>query len=127
MSFLLDTDTCSAQLKSGALIHRLVQYSGRLSIEETFASMALETIADWILARTRERAATEVTEPTEDRTNFSQDQKRSLFSYILQVLSVISVSSVADERGWPQFATLIPWPDFRPRLRRSRGRGSRHI
>ena len=28
----------------------------------------------------------------------------------LQVLSMIAVSSVADERGGPQFATLIPWP-----------------
>jgi tRNA(fMet)-specific endonuclease VapC len=32
MSFLLDTDTCSAHLKSGALTHRMMQYSGRLHI-----------------------------------------------------------------------------------------------
>jgi len=32
MSFLLDTDTCSAHLKSGALAHRLVQHTGRLHI-----------------------------------------------------------------------------------------------
>ncbi len=30
MSFLLDTDTCSAQLKTGALTHRMVQYSARV-------------------------------------------------------------------------------------------------
>jgi tRNA(fMet)-specific endonuclease VapC len=33
MSFLLDTDTCSAHLKRpSGLMHRFVQYSGRLSI-----------------------------------------------------------------------------------------------
>ena len=33
MSFLLDTDTCSAHLKRPAgLIHRFVQHSGRLYI-----------------------------------------------------------------------------------------------
>ncbi len=32
MSFLLDTDTCSAQLKSGSLTPRLLQYSGRLHV-----------------------------------------------------------------------------------------------
>lgn len=32
MSYLLDTDTCSAHLKSGILTHRLVQHSGRLHI-----------------------------------------------------------------------------------------------
>jgi tRNA(fMet)-specific endonuclease VapC len=32
MSFLLDTDTCSAHLKSGALTHRLVQHAGHLHI-----------------------------------------------------------------------------------------------
>ena len=32
MSFLLDADTCSAHLKSGALAHRLTQHSGRLHI-----------------------------------------------------------------------------------------------
>ena len=32
MSFLLDTDSCSAHLKSGALAHRLAQYGGRLDV-----------------------------------------------------------------------------------------------
>jgi predicted nucleic acid-binding protein len=35
MSFILDTDTCSAHLKSGALTHRLVQHSGRLYMSTT--------------------------------------------------------------------------------------------
>lgn len=32
MSFLLDTDTCSAHLKSGTRTHRLIQHAGRLHI-----------------------------------------------------------------------------------------------
>lgn len=32
MSFLLDTDTCSAQLKTGALSSRFVQHMGRLNV-----------------------------------------------------------------------------------------------
>jgi tRNA(fMet)-specific endonuclease VapC len=45
MSFLLDTDTCSAQLKSGALTHRLVQYSGRLYI----SAITLAELYTWAL------------------------------------------------------------------------------
>ena len=45
MSFLLDTDTCSAQLKSGALTHRLVQYSARLHI----SAITLAELYTWAL------------------------------------------------------------------------------
>src|SRR5882724_7601542 len=45
MSFLLDTDTCSAHLKSGALTHRLAQHSGRLHI----SVITLAEIYTWAL------------------------------------------------------------------------------
>src|SRR3954451_18595433 len=45
MSFSLDTDTCSAHLKSGALAHRLVQYAGRLHI----SSITLGEVYTWVL------------------------------------------------------------------------------
>jgi tRNA(fMet)-specific endonuclease VapC len=45
MSFLLDTDTCSAHLKSGALTHRLVQYCGRLHI----STITLAELYTWAL------------------------------------------------------------------------------
>jgi len=45
MSFSLDTDTCSAHLKSGALAHRLVQYAGRLHI----SSITLGELYTWVL------------------------------------------------------------------------------
>lgn len=48
MSFLLDTDTCSAQLKSGALAHRLGQYSGRLHI----STITLAELYTWALRAT---------------------------------------------------------------------------
>src|SRR5207302_6781494 len=35
MSFLLDTDTCSAHLKSGTLMHRFVQYSQTLFLSRS--------------------------------------------------------------------------------------------
>lgn len=45
MSFLLDTDICSAHLKAGALTHRMVQYSGRLSI----SAITLAELYTWAL------------------------------------------------------------------------------
>ena len=45
MSFLLDTDTCSAHLKSGTLIHRFVQYSGRLHL----STITLAELYTWAL------------------------------------------------------------------------------
>jgi predicted nucleic acid-binding protein len=45
MSFLLDTDTCSAHLKSGALTHRLIQYAGRLHI----SAITLAELYTWAL------------------------------------------------------------------------------
>jgi tRNA(fMet)-specific endonuclease VapC len=47
MSFLLDTDTCSAHLKSGALTHRLVQYAGRLHL----STISLAELYAWALRR----------------------------------------------------------------------------
>jgi tRNA(fMet)-specific endonuclease VapC len=49
MSFLLDTDTCSAHLKRPAgLIHRFVQHSGRLSIP----TIVLAELFTWAYRRT---------------------------------------------------------------------------
>ncbi len=45
MSFLLDTDTCSAHLKSGALTHRLMQHSGRLHM----SAITLGELYTWAL------------------------------------------------------------------------------
>jgi tRNA(fMet)-specific endonuclease VapC len=45
MSFLLDTDTCSAHLKSGTLMHRMVQHAGRLHI----SVITLAEIYTWAL------------------------------------------------------------------------------
>jgi tRNA(fMet)-specific endonuclease VapC len=47
MSFLLDTDTCSAHLKTGALSHRLVQYGGRLHI----SVITLAELYMWVLRK----------------------------------------------------------------------------
>jgi predicted nucleic acid-binding protein len=47
MSFLLDSDTCSAHLKSGALTHRIIQYSGRLHI----SVVTLAELYAWALRR----------------------------------------------------------------------------
>src|SRR5882672_5718614 len=48
MSFLLDTDIWSAHLKSGALIHRLVQHAGRLHI----SVITLAELYTWALRTT---------------------------------------------------------------------------
>lgn len=45
MSFLLDTDTCSAHLKTNALTHRFVQHLGRLSI----SVITLAELTTWAL------------------------------------------------------------------------------
>jgi predicted nucleic acid-binding protein len=45
MSFLLDTDTVSAHLKSGALMHRLVQHAGRLHV----STVTLAELYAWAL------------------------------------------------------------------------------
>jgi predicted nucleic acid-binding protein len=45
MSYLLDTDTCSAHLKTGALTHRFIQYSGRLHI----SAITLAELYTWAL------------------------------------------------------------------------------
>jgi tRNA(fMet)-specific endonuclease VapC len=48
MSFLLDTDTCSAHLKRPAgLIHRFIQHSGRLHI----ATIVLGELYVWAFQR----------------------------------------------------------------------------
>ena len=45
MSYLLDTDTCSAHLKSGALTHRMLQYSGRLHL----STVTLAELFTWAM------------------------------------------------------------------------------
>lgn len=47
MSFLLDTDTCSAHLKTGALTHRFIQYSGRLFL----STVSLAELYTWALRK----------------------------------------------------------------------------
>jgi tRNA(fMet)-specific endonuclease VapC len=47
MSFLLDTDVCSAVLKSTALTHRFLQHSGRLHI----STITLAELYTWALRR----------------------------------------------------------------------------
>ena len=45
MSFLLDTDTCSAHLKSNSLSHRFLQHLGRLHI----SAVTLAELYAWVL------------------------------------------------------------------------------
>jgi predicted nucleic acid-binding protein len=45
MSFLIDTDVCSAHLKTNALTHRFLQYLGRLHI----SSVTLAELYTWAL------------------------------------------------------------------------------
>jgi tRNA(fMet)-specific endonuclease VapC len=45
MSFLIDTDICSAHLKSNALTHRFLQHSGRLHI----SAVTLAELFTWAL------------------------------------------------------------------------------
>lgn len=47
MSFLLDTDICSALLKSTALTHRFLQHSGRISV----STISLSELYTWALRR----------------------------------------------------------------------------
>jgi tRNA(fMet)-specific endonuclease VapC len=47
MSFLLDTDTCSALLKTTALTHRFLQHSGGLHI----STVTLSELFTWALRR----------------------------------------------------------------------------
>jgi predicted nucleic acid-binding protein len=47
MSFLLDTDTCSAHLKSGAMAHRLRQHAGRLHL----SVITLAELYAWVLRK----------------------------------------------------------------------------
>ncbi len=45
MSFLIDTDVCSAHLKTNSLTHRFLQYMGRLHI----SSVTLAELYTWAL------------------------------------------------------------------------------
>ena len=45
MSFLLDTDTCSAHLKGNSLAHRFLQHLGRLHI----STVTLAELYAWVL------------------------------------------------------------------------------
>lgn len=78
MSFLLDTDICSAQMKGNARVHgRFIQYGGRLSI----STVTLGELNAWAL-----------------RAQASPKRMQSLLD-LLQEVQVLALDEAAAHRG----------------------------